>query len=409
LLQEEAVADHPTRREIRLTDGDFYAGDPHEHYTWMRANAPVYWDGEVWGITLHEDVMRVSKDADTFCNRHGMRPDSPPIPSMINMDDPEHKRRRGLVNKGFTPRRVQDHEPKIRQICRELIARVAPLGSCDFVRDVAAPLPMIMIGDMLGVVPEDRDMLLRWSDDMIKGSAASAPDDVRMAAVKAFEEYALYNRRVVADRRARAPGEDLMSVLVHAEIDGERLDDEELLQESLLILIGGDETTRHVLTGGMEQLIRNPGERRKLLDDPTKIPLAVEEMLRWVTPIKNMARTATRDVELRGQTIREGDKLLLLYPSANRDERVFDEPFAFRVERQPNNHVAFGGYGAHFCLGASLARLELRVMFEELLRTLPDVELASSGPLRLRPSNFIVGIEEMPVVFTPREPREAAA
>jgi cytochrome P450 family 142 subfamily A polypeptide 1 len=159
----------------------------------------------------------------------------------------------------------------------------------------------------------------------------------------------------------------------------------------------------------MEQLIRNPGERRKLLDDPTKIPLAVEEMLRWVTPIKNMARTATRDVELRGQTIREGDKLLLLYPSANRDERVFDEPFAFRVERQPNNHVAFGGYGAHFCLGASLARLELRVMFEELLRTLPDVELASSGPLRLRPSNFIVGIEEMPVVFTPREPREAAA
>ncbi|MEW6268626.1 MAG: cytochrome P450 [Thermodesulfobacteriota bacterium] len=396
------MPDHPTRAEIRLTDGDFYASDPHEHYTWMRRNAPVYFDGQVWGVTLHEDVMRVSKDSDTFCNRHGMRPDSPPIPSMINMDDPEHRRRRGLVNKGFTPRRVQDHEAKIRKVCRELIARVARLGRCDFVRDVAAPLPMIMIGDMLGVAPEDRDMLLRWSDDLIKGSAASAPLELQMAAMKAFEEYAAYNGRVVADRRSH-PRDDLMSVLVHAEIDGEKLGDEDLVQESLLILVGGDETTRHVITGGMEQLLRNPGERHKLLDDPTKIPLAVEEMLRWVTPIKNMARTATRDVELRGQTIRAGDKLLLLYHSANRDERVFDDPFAFRVERQPNNHVAFGGYGAHFCLGASLARLELRVMFEELLRELPDVELESDARLGLRPSNFIVGIETMPVVFTPRE------
>jgi cytochrome P450 family 142 subfamily A polypeptide 1 len=399
------VPDHPTRPEIRLTDGDFYATDPHEHYAWMRANAPVYFDGEVWGIALHDDLMSASKDSATFCNRHGMRPDSPPIPSMINMDDPEHKRRRGLVNKGFTPRRVQDHEPKVRAICRDLIARVAPLGRCDFVRDVAAPLPMIMIGDLLGVAPEDRDMLLRWSDDLIKGSAASAPLELQMGAMKAFEEYAAYNKQVVADRRGRGPSDDLMSVLVHAEIDGEKLNDDDLLQESLLILVGGDETTRHVLTGGMEQLVRNPGERRKLIDDPTRIPVAVEEMLRWVTPIKNMARTATRDVELRGQTIREGDKVLLLYHSANRDERVFDDPFAFRALRQPNNHVAFGGYGAHFCLGASLARLELRVMFEELLRALPDVELATDEPLRLRPSNFIVGIEEMPVVFSPRELR----
>lgn len=396
------MAGHPTRPEIRLSDGYFHATDPHEHYTWMRGNAPVYWDGEVWGIALHEDVMSISKDAATFCNRHGMRPDSPPIPSMINLDDPEHKRRRNLVNKGFTPRRVAEHEPKIREICRELVARVAPRGECDFVREVAAPLPMIMIGDMLGVAPEDRDVLLRWSDELIAGSAASAPPDVQMQAMKAFEEYARYNRSVVADRRGRSPGDDLMSILVHAEIDGEKLDDEELLQESLLILVGGDETTRHVITGGMEQLIRNPEERRKLVEDPGKIPVAVEEMLRWVTPIKNMARTATRDVELRGQTIREGEKLLLLYPSANRDERIFEEPFAFRVERQPNDHVAFGGYGAHFCLGASLARLELKVMFEELLRVLPDAELAREDPLTLRPSNFIVGIETMPIVFEPR-------
>jgi len=394
---------HEQRADIRLTDGDFYAAEPFEHYAWMRANAPVYFDGTVWGITRHDDVMSASKDSASFCNKHGMRPDSPPIPSMINFDDPEHKLRRGLVNKGFTPRRVADHEPKVRRICRELIGKVAPLGQCDFVADVAAPLPMIMIGDMLGVAPEDRDMLLRWSDDMIKGSAASAPLELQMGAVKAFEEYAAYNKKVVADRRSRGPADDLMSVLVHAEIDGHRLNDDDLLQEGLLILIGGDETTRHVLTGGMEQLVRNPGERQKILDDPSKLPLAIEEMLRWVSPIKNMARTATRDVELRGETIREGDKVLLLYHSANRDERVFDQPERFVADRQPNNHVAFGGYGAHFCLGASLARLELRVMFEELLRVLPDAALASDASLPLRPSNFIVGIEHMPIVFTPRE------
>ena len=394
---------HEQRADIRLTDGDFYASEPFEQYAWMRENAPVYFDGEVWGVARHDDVQTVSKDSLTFCNRHGMRPDSPPVPSMINMDDPDHKLRRGLVNKGFTPRRVADHEPRVREVCRELIARVAPKGRCDFVAEVAAPLPMIMIGDMLGVRPEDRDMLLRWSDDMIKGSAASAPVELQMGAVNAFTEYAAYNKDVVADRRRRGPGDDLISVLVHAEIDGHRLDDDELLQESLLILIGGDETTRHVLTGGMEALLRNPGERKKVLDDPKKLPLAIEEMLRWVSPIKNMARTATRDVELRGETVREGDKLLLLYHSANRDECVFHEPERFIADREPNQHLAFGGYGAHFCLGASLARLELRVMFEELLRWLPDATLADDAKLPLRPSNFIVGIEHMPIAFTPRE------
>jgi cytochrome P450 family 142 subfamily A polypeptide 1 len=385
-----------------LTDGYFYATDPHAAFTWMRAHAPVYWDqvGEVWGIALHDDLMAASKDSETFCNRGGMRPDSPPIPSMINMDDPDHKRRRNLVNKGFTPKRVQDHEPKIREICRDLIARVASRGECDFVRDVAAPLPMIVIGDMLGVAPADRDKLLRWSDDMLSGTSITAPPEVMLRASQAFEEYATYNRAVVKQRRQH-PSDDLMSILVHAEVEGERLDDEEILQEGLLILIGGDETTRHVITGGMEQLLRHPDQRRVLRDDPGKIPVAVEEMLRWVSPIKNMARTATRDVELRGETIRAGDKLLLLYPSANRDERVFPEPFRFDVTRQPNNHVAFGGYGAHFCLGASLARLELRVMFEELLPLLPDMELASDAPLPIRPSNFIAGIESMPVRFSP--------
>jgi cytochrome P450 family 142 subfamily A polypeptide 1 len=190
-------------------------------------------------------------------------------------------------------------------------------------------------------------------------------------------------------------------VLVHAELEGQKLSDDEIAHESLLILVGGDETTRHVIVEGALALMDHPAERAKLMADPSKLTVAVEELLRWVSPIKNMNRTATRDTELRGQRIREGDKLLLLYASGNRDAAVFERPDVFDVERQPNNHVAFGGYGTHHCLGASLARLELRIMFEELLRRLPDLALASDEPLPRRASNFIVGVEEMPVRFTP--------
>jgi cytochrome P450 family 142 subfamily A polypeptide 1 len=400
------VPDHPENPAIRLLDGFFYVGEPLEHFRWMRANAPVYWDesSRLWGIALHEDVMKVSRSPGLFCSRMSSRPDAPALPSMINMDDPQHKLRRALVNKGFTRRRVEDHEVKIRRIVTELIDAVSEKGRCDFVREIAAPLPMIVIGDLLGVAPEDRDRLLRWSEEMLAAASATAAPELAARAAKAGLEYAQYALRVIADRRAKPPGDDLMSVLVHAEIDSQRLDDEALVHESLLILVGGDETTRHVITEGMEALIRFPQQRARLLRDPSKIPVAVEEMLRWVTPIKNMNRTATRDTMLRGQKIREGDRLLLLYPSANRDERVFENPDTFDVERSPNDHVAFGGYGTHFCLGASLARLELRVMFEELLRRLPDLELESDGPLPLRPNNFIAGVESMPVVFAPRAP-----
>jgi cytochrome P450 family 142 subfamily A polypeptide 1 len=200
---------------------------------------------------------------------------------------------------------------------------------------------------------------------------------------------------VLEDRR-RNPREDLVSILVHAEVDGERMSDDELLMETLLILIGGDETTRHVLSGGMYQLLLNPQQRTALVADPARIPAAVEEMLRWVSPIQNMARTAARDVELRGQRIREGQKIVLLYPSANRDAKVFPEPFRFDAARKPNDHLAFG-LGGHFCLGANLARLELRVFFEEALHRLPGLELASEDPPPLRASNFISGIESLPV------------
>jgi cytochrome P450 family 142 subfamily A polypeptide 1 len=247
-------------------------------------------------------------------------------------------------------------------------------------------------------------MLLRWSDEMLGGGEAAeieSEEERRNHSRAIVEEYLRYAHGVLADRRERAPTDDLMSILTHGEIEGDRLAEEEILQESLLILIGGDETTRHVMTGGLHALLQHPEQLRALRADPSKIPAAVEEMLRWVSPIQNMNRTLTRDFELHGEKLREGERVLLLYPAANRDERQFPDPGRFDTARTPNDHVAFGGFGTHFCLGASLARLELRVLFEHVLRRMPDLELASAAPLPLRPSSFIVGIEQMPIRFTP--------
>ena len=388
---------HPVNQAIRLTDGIFYGADPHPHLRWMRENAPVYWDaaGEVWGIARYEDVLAVSRDPPTWRTSGGIRPDSPAMSYMIDMDDPDHRKRRALVNQGFTPRRVQEREPRIREISIDLLERARARGRFDFVRDVAAWLPLVVIGDMLGVDPADHARLLAWSEAMVLGTGATTLERMQDA-VQAFEEYVAYQRRVLADRRVR-PRDDLVSILVHAEVDGERLSDDELLMETLLLLIGGDETTRHVLSGGMYQLLLHPAQRDALARDFGKIPTAVEEMLRWVSPIQNMARTAAHDVWLRGQQIRAGQKALLLYPSANRDAAVFVDPFRFDVTRTPNEHVAFG-IGAHFCLGANLARLELRVLLEEALPRLAGLELASSDPPPLRASNFISGLESLPVV-----------
>ena len=392
------MPNHPTNPAIRLVDGAFYGGDgPHEGLRWMRENAPVYWDeaGQVWGITLHEDVFALSKDNATWRSSGGIRPDNPAMPYMIDMDDPDHRKRRALVSKGFTPRQVLDRERRAREVSVDLIERAKARGRFDFVKDVAAWLPLIMIGDMLGVDPDDYPRLLDWSEAMINGTGATSEDRMIAAGI-AFEEYTTYQRRVLEDRR-RNPSDDLISILVHAEVDGERLTDDELIMESLLILIGGDETTRHVLTGGMHQLLLHPEQRAAISADPAgKLPAAIEEMLRWVSPIQNMARTASRDVALRGETIREGQKVILLYPSANRDAKVFDDPFRFDAARKPNDHIAFG-LGGHFCLGSNLARLELRVFFEEALKRLPKLELASSEPPPLRPSNFVSGIESLPV------------
>jgi len=209
-----------------------------------------------------------------------------------------------------------------------------------------------------------------------------------------------YQRKVVEDRRQN-PRDDLISLLVQSSIDGDALETEEILQEALLILIGGDETTRHVMTGGLEQLVAHPEQMARLRADPSRLEIAVEEMIRWVSPIVNMNRTLTRDTELHGEKLREGDRVILLYASGNRDERAFEAPDRFDVARWPNRHVAFGGYGVHHCMGASLARLELRVLFEEILRRMPDIALATDEPLPRRPNNFITGIEAMPVRFSP--------
>jgi cholest-4-en-3-one 26-monooxygenase len=391
---------HPTRDDIDLVSGDFYASNPMEQYAWMRQYAPVYFDERngVWGIARYHDLKAVAKDPPTFSNAGGIRPDNGPMPMMIDMDDPAHLRRRKLVNRGFTPRGVRELEPKIRQVCDDILDAVCERGECDLVREVAAPLPMVMIGDALGVAPGDREELLQWSDDMVSALSNSASVEAMTRAADAFAGYTSYAETVIADRRRRKPQDDLMSVLVHAEVDGDKLDDDELVQESLLILIGGDETTRHVISGGIEQLLRHPDQLAALRADPSLLDGAVEEMLRWVTPIKNMARTATRDVELQGQLIAKDQKLLLLYHSANRDDAAFDHPDVFDIERSPNDHLAFG-FGTHFCLGASLARLEVKVMVERVLARLPDLEIV--GPAPLRAANFISGFESMPVRFTP--------
>ena len=390
------MADHPTRDDIELCSGAFWAGDHHEALTWMRAHAPVYFDGNVWGVTRYADVKDVSRQPEVFSNAGGIRPQQGPLPMMIDMDDPAHLQRRKLVNKGFTPRRVRDSEPSVRKACTEIVDAVIDRGECDLVNEIAAHLPMIMIGDALGVRPEDRADLLRWSDDMLKGLATEATPEQLEATGNAYAEYVAYATEVIADRRSE-PRDDLMSILVHAEVDGHRLDDEEIVQESLLILIGGDETTRHVISGGVHQLLLHPDQWERLAADPSARPTAVEEMLRWVTPIKNMVRTATRDVELRGQHISEGDELMLLYPSANRDEEVFEDPFRFDAARTPNDHVAFG-FGTHFCLGASLARLEIATMLDELLARMPGLRIADPDAApEYRPANFVSGLEHLPV------------
>ncbi|HEY2428708.1 MAG TPA: cytochrome P450 [Acidimicrobiales bacterium] len=385
---------------INLLDRAFYAGDPYPGYAWMRANEPVYHDPAtgLWALSRHADVLWAERSTSLLSSALGSRPGRMPQPSMIDSDDPVHTRRRRVVSKGFTPRRVADHEAHLRAVVSELIDAVAPRGACDLVADLAAPLPMRMIAELLGVPVEDGPRLQEWSDALISG--ADDPQYRTDAVMHAALEWGGYASDIVGARRA-APADDLMSLLV-AETDEDGLSHDELIGEALLLLVGGNETTRNVISGGMEALMRHPDQMARLAADPAGIPLAVEECLRWVTPIINMARTTTAEVTIRDVVIPEGEQVLLLYASANRDEEVFAEAEQFDTTRSPNNHLSFG-FGTHFCLGAALARLEIKVMFEELLRRLPDLALEDpAAPVERTPSSFIRGIPRMPVVFSPR-------
>ena len=388
-------AGHPTRPEIRLLDPSFYARFD-ELTTWMRAEAPLYWDDEtgIWGAASHDLVSMMSREWHTFCSGQGSRPESS-VPSMINFDAPEHTKRRRLVGHGFTPRRVADHEPYLRAKVTELLDAVADRGRCDVVADIATPLPMFMIGRLMGLPEEDHNALLHWSDLFATGG-----EHIRSEVEHAVMQWNDYIMAKVAERR-HSDGDDLVSLIVNAEWEGERLSDIDIMFETMLVLVGGDETTRHVISGGVAALLRHPEQLQRLRDDRSLLPTAIEEMLRWATPVRNMNRTATRDVDVDGLTIREGDRLLLLYPSANRDEKVFDDPFRFDIGREPNAHVAFGAYGRHHCLGASLARLELRILFEELLRRFDDMQLATDH-VEWRTGNFVLGPNEVPITFSAR-------
>ncbi|MET0727815.1 MAG: cytochrome P450, partial [Acidimicrobiales bacterium] len=335
--------------DVNLLDGTWYAEDPHEVWAWMRREAPVHYDevADVWGIARYDDVLAIEKDPKTFSSRRAPRPHGDPLPMMISMDDPDHQRRRSLVNRGFTPRRIGELEPTVAGLCRRIVNRVCEAGTADAVWDIAAPLPLLVIADLLGFEEEHYDDLLAWSDDLIRATTLDPPREVADAGLKAMLGFRELQLGVIADRRA-APRDDLISILCAAEIEGDRLDDESIVQETLLLLIGGDETSRHVITGGLLALLEHPDQRAALVDDLDQLPVAVEELLRWVSPIKNMARTVTMDLELRGQQLQEGDQVMLFYPSANRDEAVFDRADELDLTRHPNPHLAFG-FGPHFC------------------------------------------------------------
>jgi cytochrome P450 family 142 subfamily A polypeptide 1 len=390
--------------DVDLTDGHFYADrGARDAYRWMRANQPVFRDRSgLAAAATYQAVIDAERNPQLFSNAGGIRPGHAAMPYMIDMDDPEHLLRRKLVSAGFTGKRVRDNTSSLARLCDELIDAVCESGECDFVRDIAAQLPMAVIGDMLGVLPEDRATLLKWSDDLMSGLSSGADETALQAAAEAFSAYTAFTIDMIGKRRVE-PTDDLFSVLVNAEVEGHGLSDDEIIHESLLILIGGDETTRHTLSGGVQQLQRDRDQWERLREHSELIPAAVEEMLRWTSPIKNMCRTLIADTEFHGAQLRAGEKIMLLFESANFDEAVFGEPDDFRIDRHPNNHLAFG-FGTHFCLGNQLARLEISLMLTRLLQRLPDLRLASDAELALRPANFVSGPESMPVIFTPSKP-----
>jgi cytochrome P450 len=390
-----------------LSIASFAHGQPHDQFRWLRANDPVYWHEEAggrgfWAVMRHEDVCTVSRDPKTFSSYAGgiaindMDPDGLAASRnmMLFMDPPQHTRYRALVSQQFIPRSARAIKPRIEELARKIIDRVIDRGQCDLVSQIAGELPSYVIADLMGIPLEDGRLLYEWTEKMHSSSEA-VPEMEKRAASMQMLNYALG----IADEKRKKPGDDLATRLLNSEIDGDRLTPAEYTFFFLLLINAGGDTTRNLLAGGMLALFENPSERRKLQSDLDRLlPLAVEEMLRYVSPVVYMRRTATCDTSLGGRQIRSGDKVVVYYGSANRDESVFADPDRFDVARTPNDHIAFGGGGTHFCLGAHIARIEIQAMLREILTRLPDLEAA--GAAEWLPSNFISGPRRLPVRFS---------
>lgn len=375
-----------------LLDGDMYANDPWPVYAWLRENSPVHHDegNRLWGISRHADISAIERDPKLWTSTGGYRPQLPSDPSMIGMDDPEHAERRRLVYRRFTPRYVHErYADRIRQVVVELIEAALREGTVDAVPALAAPLPARMIGWLLGFPDEDWPKLRHWSETTI--AAGGGERYVTHEAAVAAGEYGLAVLELAADRRT-CPRDDLLS-LWSARPD---YDDEHLANEALLLLDGGAETTRTVIATAIDALIRHPDQWARLRADPGLIEGAVEEFIRWTTPILNMCRAATRDTELHGRLVRRGEQVLLMYGSANRDPAVFQDPETFDVTRRPGGHIAFG-LGTHFCLGAALARLELQIFFEEWVARVGSAAWADAEGPRIMRNAFVRGVTSFPV------------
>ncbi|MFO7250605.1 MAG: cytochrome P450 [Actinomycetes bacterium] len=401
--------DHDVR--INLVDPDYYAthGMPHDQFTWLRANAPVYWhhgDDELgwpgfWAVTKHADVVHVSRHPELFSSyrRLSMFEELPDDVIelqrhiMLNQDPPEHTRRRALVNRGFTPRAIAQLEERVRRLCDELLDQALEKKEIDFVEDIAAPLPLYVICELLGVPEADRPWLYDLSNQMIGANDpdyAPPADDEKWPSLKVIE----YAVRLGEERR-KNPREDIVTKLLQPDENGDTLTDVEFGSFVMLLFVAGTETTRNAATGGMLAFFQHPEQWARLTADPSLAARAADEIIRWVSPVNLFRRTATQDTEIGGQKISEGDKVVVFYGSANRDEDVFTDPFTFDITRDPNPHLGFGGGGPHYCLGSHLAKLELRVLLETLARRVPTIHQAGE-PRRLR-SYFINGIKNLPV------------
>ncbi|MEY2592010.1 MAG: methyl-branched lipid omega-hydroxylase [Acidimicrobiaceae bacterium] len=360
-----------------------------------------------WALTTYDDVTFASRHPDLFCSGQGSNIGDMPTEiaelfgSMINMDSPKHTKLRLLVNKGFTPRMVARIEDYVHDVAREIVRDIKPKGEVDFVTEVAAPMPLRIICDMMGIPRSDNEFVFDKTNHILGGldeEYNSSVEDIFNAGW-ALWEYA----QALGTERLANPQDDITTSLMQADVDGARLTAAEFGSFFVLLVVAGNETTRNAIAHGLLELSRNPDQRAALLADPeTVMPTAVEEIVRWATPVIHFRRTATEDVELPSGngTIKAGEKVVLFYGSANRDERFWDDPYRFDVRRTPNEHVGFGGGGPHFCLGANLARREIRVMFEELFRELPDIEV--SGEPAMLQSNFIHGIKHLTATFTAR-------